>query len=169
MIDNTTTAIENGIGYMPKDRDRESMFWEPVLRIILSFRYWTILEGARSVRKKKARRLAEEMAKKLSVKMSGVTQLAKELSGGNKQKVVVAKWLANNSNIFIMDCPTRGIDIGVKSAIYDLMTELKENGKSMIMISEEMPEVLGMADRVLIMKDGRISGEYSRSGRAYRE
>ena len=81
----------------------------------------------------------------------------------NKQKVVVAKWLANNSNIFIMDCPTRGIDIGVKSAIYDLMTELKENGKSMIMISEEMPEVLGMADRVLIMKDGRISGGYSRS------
>ena len=95
--------------------------------------------------------------------MSGITQLTKELSGGNKQKVVVAKWIANDSDIFIMDCPTRGIDIGVKAAIYDLMSELKKEGRSMIMISEEMPEVLGMADRVLIMRDGRITGEFSRS------
>ena len=75
----------------------------------------------------------------------------------------MAKWIANDSDIFIMDCPTRGIDIGVKAAIYDLMSELKKEGRSMIMISEEMPEVLGMADRVLIMRDGRITGEFSRS------
>ena len=150
VIDNTTTAIENGIGYMPKDRDRESMFLGASIEDNIILPSLDNLKVRGLIRKKKARRLAEEMAKKLSVKMSGVTQLAKELSGGNKQKVVVAKWLANNSNIFIMDCPTRGIDIGVKSAIYDLMTELKENGKSMIMISEEMPEVLGMADLSLI-------------------
>lgn len=163
VIDNTTKAIENGIGYMPKDRDRESMFLGASIEDNIVLPSLDNLKVHGLIRKKKARQLAEEMAKKLSVKMSGVTQLTKELSGGNKQKVVVAKWLANNSNIFIMDCPTRGIDIGVKSAIYDLMTELKESGKSMIMISEEMPEVLGMADRVLIMKDGQISGEYSRS------
>ena len=163
VVDNTAKAIENGIGYMPKDRDRESMFLGASIEDNIVLPSLDNLKVHGLIRKKKARRLAEEMAKKLSVKMSGVTQLTKELSGGNKQKVVVAKWIANNSNIFIMDCPTRGIDIGVKAAIYDLMTELKDSGKSMIMISEEMPEVLGMADRVLIMKDGRVSGEYSRS------
>lgn len=163
VVDNTAKAIENGIGYMPKDRDRESMFLGASIEDNIVLPSLDNLKVHGLIRKKKARRLAEEMAQKLSVKMSGVTQLTKELSGGNKQKVVVAKWIANNSNIFIMDCPTRGIDIGVKAAIYDLMTELKDSGKSMIMISEEMPEVLGMADRVLIMKDGRVSGEYSRS------
>ena len=86
----------------------------------------------------------------------------KALSGGNKQKVAVAKWLANDSQILIMDCPTRGIDIGVKSAIYSLMEELKREQKSIIMISEELPELIGMSDRLLIMKDGRISSEFFR-------
>lgn len=163
VINNTTKAIENGMGYMPKDRDRESMFLGASIQDNIILPALDNLKVSGLISKKKSRKLAEENAEKLSVKMSHVTQLTKELSGGNKQKVVVAKWIANNSDIFIMDCPTRGIDIGVKAAIYDLMSELKRDGKSMIMISEEMPEVLGMADRVLIMKDGRITGEFSRS------
>lgn len=163
VIHNTTNAIENGVGYMPKDRDRESMFLGASIQDNITLPALDHLKVKGLISRKKIKKLAEENAKKLSVKMSEITQLTKELSGGNKQKVVVAKWIANNSDIFIMDCPTRGIDIGVKAAIYDLMSELKKEGRSMIMISEEMPEVLGMADRVLIMRNGRITGEFSRS------
>lgn len=97
------------------------------------------------------------------MKMRDVEQLTKELSGGNKQKVVVAKWMANESDILIMDCPTRGIDIGVKAAIYKLMEQLISEGKAILMVSEEIPELLGMSDRILIMKDGTINGEFDRS------
>ena len=101
-------------------------------------------------------------AAELAVKMQSVSQEARELSGGNKQKVVVAKWLANDSQILIMDCPTRGIDIGVKATIYQLMETLISEGKSIIMVSEEIPELLGMSDRILIMKDGVLNGQFAR-------
>lgn len=162
-IDSTTKAVENGMGYMPKDRDRESMFLGASIQDNIVLPSLNGLKEKGLISKKKIREIAGENAKKLSVKMSNISQLTKELSGGNKQKVVVAKWIAKGSDILIMDCPTRGIDIGVKAAIYDLMSELKESGKSMIMISEEMPEVLGMADRILIMKEGKLTGEFSRS------
>ena len=98
--------------------------------------------------------------------MTGVQTCAlpiSELSGGNKQKIVLAKWLANDSDIFVLDCPTRGIDIGVKEAIYRIMENLKKEGKSIIMVSEELPEVIGMSDRILVMKDGEITGSFTRS------
>ena len=90
-------------------------------------------------------------------------QMAKTLSGGNQQKVVLGKWLATNSEILIFDEPTRGIDVGAKSEIYQLMRRLIEEGKSIIMISSEMPELIGMSDRILVMHDGRITGEISDS------
>lgn len=95
--------------------------------------------------------------------MRSIEQNVSELSGGNKQKVVLAKWMGNNSKILIMDCPTRGIDIGVKEAIYKLMIQFKEEGRSMVMISEELNELIGMSDRILIMKDHRIVKELMRS------
>ena len=95
--------------------------------------------------------------------MQYTSQYVRELRGGNKQKVVVAKWMANGSEILLMDCPTRGIDIGVKAAIYRLMEQLKKEGKSIIMVSEEMPELLGMSDRIIVMKDGKQTGEFERS------
>ena len=107
--------------------------------------------------------LAEEWCTKLNVKMRGLDQACSELSGGNKQKIVLAKWLGNNSDIFILDCPTRGIDIGVKDTIYRIMEDLRSQGKAIIMISEELPEVLGMSDRILVMKDGRIVKSFDRS------
>ena len=95
--------------------------------------------------------------------MQGIDQFVSDLSGGNKQKVVLARWLGKGSDILVLASPTRGIDVKVKQAIYALMNELREQGKSIIMISEEIPELLGMADRIFIMKDGRISGEFVRS------
>ena len=95
--------------------------------------------------------------------MRSSDQHCRELSGGNKQKVVLAKWMGNDSQILIMDCPTRGIDIGVKEAIYKLMQQFKKEGRSMIMISEELPELIGMSDRILIMKDGQIQDSFTRS------
>ena len=99
----------------------------------------------------------------MQTKMQGINQFVSELSGGNKQKVVLARWLGKGSDILVLDSPTRGIDVKVKQAIYALMSELTAQGKSIIMISEEIPELLGMSDRILIMKDGKINGEFSRS------
>ena len=86
-------------------------------------------------------------------------QLIQSLSGGNKQKVVFGKWVGRNSDILILDCPTRGVDIGVKAAMYRLMHDMREAGKSIIMISEELPELIGMSNRIIIMKDMKISQE----------
>ena len=107
-------------------------------------------------------RFANEQAKNMQTKMQNVNQFVSDLSGGNKQKVVLARWLGKGSQILVLDSPTRGIDVKVKQAIYALMAELKKQGRSIIMISEEIPELLGMSDRILVMKDGRINGEFQR-------
>ena len=98
----------------------------------------------------------------MQTKMQNVHQFVSDLSGGNKQKVVLARWLGKGSDILVLDSPTRGIDVRVKQAIYALMADLRKQGKSIIMISEEIPELLGMADRIIIMKDGVINGEFLR-------
>lgn len=157
-------AIKAGMGFMSKNRDTESML------ITLTIQENVVLPSLGNLEKlgffitpKSERDLADNWCTKLSVKMRELSQACSELSGGNKQKIVLAKWLGNNSDIFILDCPTRGIDIGVKETIYRIMEDLKAQGKSIIMISEEMPEVLGMSDRILVMKDGRIVKSFDRS------
>ena len=107
--------------------------------------------------------LAKTWVEKLSIKQRSLNAYCSTLSGGNKQKVVLAKWLGNGSKILIMDCPTRGIDIGVKEAIYKLMQELKKEGVAIVMISEELSELIGMSDRIIIMKDYAISKVLDRS------
>ena len=94
--------------------------------------------------------------------MTGIAQSVSELSGGNKQKVVLARWLGKGSDIMILDSPTHGIDVKAKADIYSLMTELRNQGKSIIMISEEILELIGMCDRILIMRNGSLSGEFLR-------
>ena len=106
---------------------------------------------------------ANEYAKKMSVKMVNIDQFVSDLSGGNKQKVVLARWIGKDSDIVVLDSPTRGIDIKVKQDIYNLMNGMIKSGKSIIMISEELMELIGMCDRIIIMKDGKISGEIDRS------
>ena len=108
---------------------------------------------------KKMRDVSEEKNKLLRTKTPSMDQLLKNLSGGNQQKVIIARWLMKDSDIFIFDEPTRGIDVGAKSEIYNLMDQLVKQGKSIIMISSELPEVLRMSDRVLVMCEGRKTGE----------
>lgn len=162
-VDAPATAIGLGIGYISKDRDTESINLNaPILdNIVLpSLR---ILEKGIFIHPASEKRMTQAQIDALSIKCVSEQQFCTELSGGNKQKVAFGKWIAAGSNILIMDCPTRGIDIGVKAAMYDLMYEMKKQGCAILMISEELPELIGMSDRILIMKDGRITHEATRS------
>jgi ABC-type sugar transport system ATPase subunit len=118
---------------------------------------------------KEERSRFDEYIYSLKIKLSHQDQLAQNLSGGNQQKVLLARWLESNSDVIIFDEPTRGIDVGAKYEIYLLMNRLAASGKAIIMISSELPEVLGMSDRILVMHEGRISGEITDVGRATQE
>ena len=111
------------------------------------------------LRRRKEAFVADEYVKKLDIRTPSIHQVLSNLSGGNQQKVVLAKWLFSEADILILDEPTRGIDVGAKYEIYCLINRLTEQGKAVIMISSELPEVLGMSDRILVMHEGRIKGE----------
>ena len=112
---------------------------------------------------KKLNDFANKFAAQMSVKMQNIDQFVSDLSGGNKQKVVLARWIGKDSDILVLDSPTRGIDIKVKQDIYQLMDTMRKHNKSIIMISEELMELIGMCDRIIIMKDGKLNGELPRS------
>lgn len=162
-LTSTTMAVRNKIAYIPKDRDKESLFQATSIKDNVVAASLGRLRRNLLIAPRAETRMANEFASDIQVKMRDVEQQVRDLSGGNKQKVVIAKWLANESRIFIMDCPTRGIDVGVKAKIYRLMEDLKNEGASILMVSEEMTELLGMADRIITMRNGRINGEFERS------
>ena len=108
--------------------------------------------------------IVEDAQERLSIVMASPDQEAQYLSGGNQQKVVLAKWLETNPTVVILDEPTRGVDVGAKFEIYKLMRQLNDRGIAIIMISSELPEIIGMSDRVLVMNDGRIAGELPHEG-----
>ena len=114
------------------------------------------------IRRRSERRIASEWAARLHLKFGRLTNDVLTLSGGNQQKVVLAKWLARHPQLLIIDEPTRGIDIGTKSEVHRLLGELVEQGIGILMISSEMPEVLGVADRILVLHEGRVAAEFSR-------
>lgn len=158
-IRSTRDGKENSIGLLPEDRKETGLvlLYDLTQNITIT-NLNKIKEGAfLSVKKEKS--LAESYAKDLNVKTPSMRQLAMNLSGGNQQKVVFAKWLFSDADILILDEPTRGIDVGAKYEIYCLMNKLAEQGKSIIMISSELPEVLGMSDRVIVLSGGRKAGE----------
>ena len=101
-------------------------------------------------------------SKKLSIKTTGASQRIKNLSGGNQQKVIIAKWIMLSPKVLIIDEPTKGIDVGAKKEIYDVLNELKKMGKAIIMISSDMPEIVGICDRVIVMHEGMVTGELDR-------
>jgi ABC-type sugar transport system ATPase subunit len=119
------------------------------------------LVGRIFLNRRKERREFCDFAESLRIKTSGPEQLIMNLSGGNQQKVVIAKWLARNTDIIIFDEPTRGIDVGTKYEIYLLMNRLADEGKAVIMISSELPEILGLSDRIIVMHEGKVKGEIS--------
>ena len=109
--------------------------------------------------RKKRKEMSERQVRALQIKLSSISAKASSMSGGNQQKVVVAKWLARNSRVVLFDEPTRGIDVAAKVEIYHLMNQLKQQGIAVMFVSSELPEVLGIADRVIVMCDGQITGE----------
>ncbi|MDW8103233.1 MAG: ATP-binding cassette domain-containing protein, partial [Anaerolineae bacterium] len=110
----------------------------------------------------KEKRIAEEYVEKLNIRTPSVEQVVANLSGGNQQKVILARWLASKPRIFIMDEPTKGIDVATKAEIHRLMNQFAKEGMGIVMISSELPEILGLSDRVIVMREGRIVGELSR-------
>ena len=155
-------AIQAGIGYIPEDRKAHGVFlpmtikWNTVINNLKAFSSGLFVDT------KKENRAAEEYREKFHIKTPSLEQRVRNLSGGNQQKVVLAKTLAANSEIVIFDEPTRGIDVGAKQEIYKLMNELVESGKSILMVSSDMPELLGMSDRVIVIYEGEKTGEVSK-------
>ena len=114
------------------------------------------------IRKQAMEKVCLEQKEKLAIKTPSMNQLIKNLSGGNQQKVLVARWLMTNPEILIVDEPTRGIDVGAKAEIHRLLSMMAKEGRAIIMISSELPEVMGMSDRIMVMHEGKITGEVSR-------
>lgn len=158
-LKDTSDAISYGIGLIPEDRKQEGAFLEYSIQWNIPSMSLKRISRGGVINQKEADRLAEHYTKALRIKTPGLEQLVRNLSGGNQQKVVVAKVLAAQTDIFIFDEPTRGIDIGAKQEIYALMNQLVEQGMSIIMISSEMEELLGMSDRIMILYEGRVTGE----------
>lgn len=155
-------AINNGIGMITEDRRGTGILG--CLSIadnvsIASLNHY--LEAGIKLNKKKIEELVQENVAKLSIKTPSSKTLIQALSGGNQQKVIISRWLANNPDILIMDEPTRGIDVGAKYEIYQIMIQLAKQGKGIIMISSEMPELIGVSNRIMVMCNGRITGEVS--------
>ena len=154
-------AVKCGIGYLSEDRKRYGIV---VQKTVAENSTMATLEKYMKglfIDKKKERKVTEDYVKSLATKTPSVDQLVVNLSGGNQQKVVIAKWLVRDCDILIFDEPTRGIDVGAKNEIYKLMNKLAEEGKSIIMISSEMTEILRMSDRIVIMCEGKKTGEVS--------
>jgi len=163
-ITSPEAAIRAGIGLLPEDRKQEGLVLLLSVLHNISMASLERLQGKSGLlRLKVERSQVQEFVDKLRILTPGVQQQVQYLSGGNQQKVVLAKWLAGQSRILIFDEPTRGIDVGAKVEVYNLMNSLVENGVAVIMVSSEMPELLGMSDRILVMHEGRLSAEFDRS------
>ena len=152
-------AVQHGIGYLSEDRKRYGIVVDKSVAENSTMASLENYMKGMFIDKKKENDVAQKYVELLRTKTPGVDQLVVNLSGGNQQKVVIAKWLVRNCDILIFDEPTRGIDVGAKSEIYQLMNELVEEGKSIIMVSSEMTEILRMSDRIVVMCEGRKTGE----------
>ena len=152
-------AVAAGIGYLSEDRKRYGIILDKTITENSTMATMEEYQKGLFIDKKKERHVTEQYAAKLKTKAPTVETAVGNLSGGNQQKVVIAKWLVRDCDVLIFDEPTRGIDVGAKSEIYHLMNELAGQGKSIIMISSELPEVLRMSDRIMVMCEGRVTGE----------
>ncbi|WP_159588963.1 sugar ABC transporter ATP-binding protein [Chelativorans xinjiangense] len=164
VIRSPAEAIRRGIVYVPEERGRQG-----AIAGLPIFQNVTLPSLSRTSRRGFLRlaeefKLARQYTSRLDLRAASLDRDVGTLSGGNQQKVVIAKWLATHPKVIILDEPTKGIDIGSKAAVHEFMSELVAEGLSIIMVSSEIPEVLGMSDRVIVMREGRIAGEYTREG-----
>ena len=161
-IRNTRDAIANGIGLLTEDRKASGCFLplgvldNIIMPTIGRFKHFGIIDHGR------IRKAAEKQKEDLAIKATSLNQRIQFLSGGNQQKALVARWLINNPDVLIVDEPTRGIDVNAKAEIHKKLCELAKQGKAIIMVSSEMPEVIGMCDRIYVMHEGELTGELHR-------
>jgi len=161
-IKNPQQAIKLGLGYVTEDRKSEGLIVEFSVKENLSLTNFQKVSSNGILNTRNEKELYESMVERLGVRVSGPEQAAKSLSGGNQQKVVIAKWLGIEPEVLILDEPTRGVDVGAKKEIYNIINELAERGVAILMISSELPEIIGMADRVLVMHEGNLMAELSK-------
>ena len=163
VITSPQQAIGLGLAYVPEDRQLHGLIPAMSLTPNISLPILHHFAQFGWLQDKSERKSAYEAACQMEVRANNIWQLARELSGGNQQKVVLAKWLSTNPRILILDEPTRGIDVGTKAAVHGLMSKLASEGMAILMISSELPEILGMSDRVIVMREGHVTGHFSRA------
>jgi ABC-type sugar transport system ATPase subunit len=162
-IASVNDAIKNGIGLVPEGRKTQGLFLKMKVKDNMTVTYLRKMRNLFGlINKKTENEIALEYVKKLRIKTPGLSQMVQNLSGGNQQKTIIARWLMNKPKILFMDEPTHGVDIGAKGEIYEIIDQLSKSGVSIILISSEMPEVLTLCDRIIVMHEGEIKGELLR-------
>lgn len=155
-------AIEHGLGFVPEDRKLQGLFLNMAVRENITMSATSMVSNFGFVNSSKANKLAKEYVEKLDIRTPSLRQRIRNLSGGNQQKVIIARWLTLKPRVLILDEPTRGVDVGAKAEIHGLMRQLAEDGVAVLMISSELPEIIGVSDRILVMHEGRITGRFER-------
>ncbi|MFN8376583.1 MAG: sugar ABC transporter ATP-binding protein [Anaerolineae bacterium] len=163
-INNPGHAMKLGIAYVPEDRGNQGLIKQMRIRENVSLAVLRSLVKGGMIDGGAERSLAERSIQQLSIRTPSAEQIVNKLSGGNQQKVVVSKWLASKPKLLIMDEPTRGVDVGAKAEIHHLISELAQQGLAILMISSELPEIMGMSDRILVMREGQLVADYPREG-----
>jgi ribose transport system ATP-binding protein len=164
LIGSPQDAMRAGIILVPEDRKLHGLIMEMAVETNITLASLAHYQKMKMIQFDQVRAVAKEMVGKLDVRLRSIDQLVESLSGGNQQKVVLAKWLCLNPRVLLLDEPTRGIDVVAKEEIYRLMERLASQGVAILVISSEMQEVLGIPDRILVMHDGQISGELTKEG-----
>lgn len=161
-IRNPHDAMQAGIGFVTEDRKDEGLILDFSIRDNMAMTNLSSFAPKGVIIDKKEKDFADLLIQRLQIKTESSSTLARQLSGGNQQKVVIAKWIGIGLSVLILDEPTRGVDVGAKREIYQLMNELTERGVAILMVSSELPEILGMSDRIIVVHEGKIGGELSR-------
>ncbi|AIQ19138.1 D-ribose transporter ATP-binding protein [Paenibacillus sp. FSL H7-0357] len=161
-IRNPHDAMQAGIGFVTEDRKDEGLILDFSIRDNMAMTNLSSFAPKGVIIDKKEKDFADLLIQRLQIKTESSSTLARQLSGGNQQKVVIAKWIGIGLSVLILDEPTRGVDVGAKREIYQLMNELTERGVAILMVSSELPEILGMSDRIIVVHEGEIGGELSR-------
>lgn len=160
---NPDQSVANGIALLPEDRKTQGLVLNESISKNICLIRLPLMKRGPLIDNRQVRRCAEQTVEKLRIKTSSIQKSAGQLSGGNQQKVVIGKWMNTECDIYIFDEPTRGIDIGAKIEVYNIMNELLQRDKCVIMVSSELPEILGMCDRVIVMREGSIMADMMRS------
>ena len=163
MINSPSDAVKHGFALVPEDRKGQGLL--PDLAVFENMTITNLKKFTAGwfIKKNQELETANSLVQQLQIRLNSVKQKVTSLSGGNQQKVILARWLDTNAKILIFDEPTRGIDVAAKAQIHQLMRKLIEQGASILMISSELPEILEMSDRILVMHEGKITGELDRA------